>query len=66
MITTKSINMEAYKAWRVDNLEIRNYGGNGFNVYLDGVEIDYFTYYGNSTEEVIKEYIKEFEFNNLF
>jgi alpha-glucosidase (family GH31 glycosyl hydrolase) len=65
MITTKSINMETYKAWRVDNLEIRNYGGNGFNVYLDGGEIDYFTYYGNSTEEVIKEYIKKFEFNNI-
>ena len=58
--------MENYKAWQVDNLQIRNYGGNGYNVYFDGSEIDYFTYYGNNPEQIIKEYIKDFEFNNLF
>jgi hypothetical protein len=58
--------MENYKAWRVDSLEVRNYGGNGYKVYSGGSEIDCFTYYGNNPEEAIQEYITDFKFNNLF
>ena len=61
--------METYRAWRVDNIEIRNYGGNGYNVYIDGSEIDYFTLYDtneNVIAERIKERVKEVQFNMLF
>lgn len=58
--------MEIYKTWKIDNVEVRNYGGSGYNVYIDGTEVDYFTYYGNNPEGTIKEYIKETLFNQLF
>lgn len=61
--------MEIYTTWKIDNVEVRNYGGNGYNVYIDGTEIDYFTYYGNNLKdinEVVKEHIEEILFDNLF
>ena len=57
-------NLQNYTAWRIDNVEVRNYGGDGYNVYMDDVEIDYFTLYSKEPQvinEVISEHVKELE-----
>ena len=54
--------LENYTAWRIDNVEVRNYGGDGYKVYLDDVQIDYFTLYSKEPQvinEVISQHIKE-------
>jgi len=43
--------------------EIKNFGGSTFNVFLDGKEIDVFTYYGlpSNAEIVCEEWVEEYE-----
>jgi len=63
------IKLEKYTAWRYENIEVRNYGSSGYNVYYDGTEIDYFTismFSDCNIEEIISEHINEILFNNLF
>ena len=43
--------------------EIKNYGGYTYNVYLDGKEVDVFSYTGLSSnaQTVCEEYVEEYE-----
>ena len=51
-----------YTVWKIGNVEVHNYGGDGYNVYLDDVKIDYFTLYSKESKVVnalISKRIKE-------
>lgn len=46
--------------------EIKNYGGSTYNVFLNGKEIDVFTYYGlpSNAEFICQDYVDDFENDN--
>ena len=43
--------------------EIKNYGGYTYNVYLDGKEVDVFSYTGNpeNGQTICEEYVEDYE-----
>jgi len=61
--------LKKYICWQFDEITVRNYGGNMYNVFIDDSEVDVFTLYSKdekTIEKTIKEYIKETLFNQLF
>jgi hypothetical protein len=59
--------MTNYKTFEIEStsglFQIRNYGGNTYNVFLEGKEIDAFTYYGDKKNEefICQDYVQDFE-----
>lgn len=49
--------IEKYTSWNLNEFEVRNYGGSGYNVYVDNQEVDYFTYYGTNPDRIVNEHL---------